>query len=123
MSSTNVHSNPYLCGGDTRGINPKQGIEIPPKASGRGPSRLAVVEGEKAEIPAWSNISVRDGKKVEARATLNDYSKSLDSLQESDIKDVLVGDMKKIVQAIKKQKEKKVAQPTRKQTERVDMEK
>ena len=40
MSSTNVHSNPYLCGGDTRGINPKQGIEIPPKASGRGPSRL-----------------------------------------------------------------------------------
>lgn len=123
MSSTNVHSNLYACGGATIGLDPKQGIEIPPKASGKCLSRLTVLEGEKTEIPASSNISVREGKKVEARATLNDYSKNLDSLQESDIKDVLVGDMKKIVQAIKEQKEKKVAQPTRKQTGRADMEK
>lgn len=124
MSSTNVHSNLYACGGATIGLDPKQGVEIPPKSSGKSPSRLEVIEGEKAVIPVSENITIKDGKNVEARATLNNYSKSLEALEESDIKDVLVGDMKKIVQAIKEQqKNRESVQPTKEQDEKIEMEK
>ena len=99
MSSTNVHSNVYACGGETIAKEPNQGIEMPPKNAGKGPKRLDVIEGEKAVISAASNIVVKDGKKVAARATYNE-AKDINQLEAGDIKDVLVGNMSKIEQAI-----------------------
>ena len=73
MSSTNVHSNPnkHIVGGQTIPGEPNESLQMPPQASGRGPSVLNVIEGEKAEIPTQPNIVVKDGKKVVGRATMD----------------------------------------------------
>ena len=73
MSSTNVHSNPnkHIVGGQTIPGEPNESLQMPPQASGRGPSVLDVIEGEKAEIPTQPNIVVKDGKKVVGRATMD----------------------------------------------------
>lgn len=62
MSSTNVHSNDYkhICGGQTIPETPDKSLKMPPKAAGRGPSRIEVIEGEKAIINAQSNLVVKD---------------------------------------------------------------
>ena len=119
MSSTNVHSNLYACGGETIAKSPEKGIDMPPKNAGKGPKRLDVIEGEKASIPTINNIVVRDGKKVAARATYND-AKNINELEASDIKDVLVGNMAKIEQAINERTGKSTSR-ARKKSE--DMEK
>ena len=73
MSSTNVHSNPnkHIVGGQTIPGEPNDSLQMPPQASGRGPSVLDVIEGEKAVISAQSNVVVKDGKKVVGRATMD----------------------------------------------------
>ena len=73
MSSTNVHSNPnkHIVGGQTIPGEPNESLQMPPQASGRGPSVLDVREGEKAVISAQSNVVVKDGKKVVGRATMD----------------------------------------------------
>lgn len=99
MSSTNVHSNLYVCGGETIAISPEKGIDMPPKNAGRGPKRLDVIEGEKAVIPALVNVVVKEGKKTVARATYNE-NKNISKLQENDINDILFGDLDKVKKAI-----------------------
>ena len=71
MSSTNVHSNEYLHihGGQTIPKEPNEHIQIPPRASGRGPTKIEVLKGEKAVITAQNNIVVKDGKEIIGRAT------------------------------------------------------
>ena len=74
MSSTSVHSNPnkHIVGGQTIPGQPNEDLQIPPQASGKGPSVLDVmVKGEKAVIPTQPNIVVKDGKKVVGRATMD----------------------------------------------------
>lgn len=73
MSSTNVHSNNYkhICGGQTIPETPDKSLKMPPKAAGRGPSRIEVIEGEKAVINAQSNLVVKNKDKVVGRATLD----------------------------------------------------
>ncbi len=73
MSSTSVHSNPnkHIVGGQTIPGQPNEDLQIPPQASGKGPSVLDVIEGEKAVIPTQPNIVVRDGKKVVGRAAMD----------------------------------------------------
>ena len=119
MSSTNVHSNLYACGGETIAKSPEQGIEMPPKNAGKGPSRLNVIEGERATIPASNNIVVKDDKKVVARADY-DVTKSLEDLEISDITDVLVGNIAKIEQAMNEKTGKSTIKGHKKS---VDMEK
>lgn len=73
MSSTNVHSNNYkhICGGQTIPETPDKSLKMPPKAAGRGPSRIEVIEGEKAVINAQSNLVVKNKDKVVGRAILD----------------------------------------------------
>lgn len=73
MSSTNVHSkeNIHIVGGQTIPGEPNENLEMPPHASGKGPSVLEVREGEKAVIPTQPNIVVKDGKNVVGRATMD----------------------------------------------------
>ena len=73
MSSTNVHSNPnkHIVGGQTIPGEPNESLQMPPQASGRGPSVLDVIEGVKAEIPTRPYILVKDGRKVVGRATMD----------------------------------------------------
>ena len=68
MSSTNVHSM-YICGGQTIPQDPDKELKMPPQASGRGPSKIEVIEGERAGIPVQDNYVVKDNKKVVGRAT------------------------------------------------------
>ena len=74
MSSTSVHSNPnkHIVGGQTIPGQPNEDLQIPPQASGKGPSVLDVIEGKKAVIPTQRNIVVKDGKKVVGRATMDE---------------------------------------------------
>ena len=68
MSSTNVHSkNLHICGGQTLPKEPEEGLDMPPRASGRGPAKIEVLEGPNTEISAISNVVVKDGDKVVGR--------------------------------------------------------
>lgn len=84
MSSTNVHSkndNLHICGGQTIPQEPDEELKMPPQASGRGPAKIEVIEGEKAVITAQPNIVVKDGKTVVGRATEDGQVLSGDAAQ------------------------------------------
>ena len=84
MSSTNVHSkndNLHMCGGQTIPQEPDKELKMPPQASGRGPAKIEVLEGEKTFIVAQDNIVVKDGKNTIGRATLDGQVLSGNAIQ------------------------------------------
>lgn len=106
MSSTNVHSNSYIVGGDTRLTeNEKEPVEMrqynekKEPLAGEGPSRLEVLEGPRTEIIASEGIAVKDKGSIEAIASCN---KKVDTrnLKISDITVVNFGYFATIKQAI-----------------------
>lgn len=115
MSSTNVHSNnnPYLVGGNTEftenekePVNMNQYNEKGEPLSGKGPSRLKVIEGPNTEIKVYNNITARDeerNNKAEARAICKEgkYNKNM---QITDITMVLWGRISAIEKATKEGK-------------------
>lgn len=115
MSSTNVHSNPYIVGGDTnftenekQPVNMQQYNEKGEPSAGEGPSRLEVIEGPNTEIVASDNIVARDDEKnneVKARAICKDGT-NIKNMEISDITVVMVGQIAAFKQAIDKRKAK-----------------
>ena len=89
MSSTNVHSNKeqHICCGQTIATEESDTITIPPKASGRGPSIIEIIEGDKIEINAQSNLVIKDKNKTVGRVTTDGK--------------VLTGDKKAVEKALK----------------------
>lgn len=76
MSSTNVHSNPCIVGGDTnftglekQPVEMRQYNEKGEPLAGKGPSRLEIKEGPNTEILTSNNIVVKDENKIIGRAT------------------------------------------------------
>ncbi len=101
MSSTNVHSSnqKHICCGQTIATEESNTITIPPKASGRGPSIIEVLEGPQAEITASEGIAVKDKGSIEAIASC-DKKGDIQKLEISDIIVVNVGHLATIKQAI-----------------------
>ena len=71
MSSTNVRSKDYkhICGGQTIPSTTDKSLKMPPKAAGRGPSRIEVIEGEKAVISVQDTLVLKNKGRVVGRAT------------------------------------------------------
>ncbi len=74
MSSTNVHSNQniHIVGGQT--IPPEKlsdGLEIPPKGAGKGPTKKDVREGEQVIISVQNHYAGKEGKNILGRVSEN----------------------------------------------------
>ena len=98
MRSTNVPSNKYVVGGDTKftgeekePVKMEQYNEKGEPLAGKGPTRLQVVKGQNAVIQVQPNIVIKDGKNVIGRA--NTEGK------------VLSGDAEKVSIALKEDKD------------------
>ena len=69
MSSTNVHSSKYLCGGYTIFTGrEKEPVEMPPKQSGKGPSREDT-KNNGMEIQAYDTVVMKENDVVLRRTT------------------------------------------------------
>ena len=86
MSSTNVHSNLHIVGGQTIPGEPNEVLEMPPQASGMGPAKIEVIKGEKAEISVQDNIVARDENGTKPRA----ICKQGTEINNMDIKDIVI---------------------------------
>ena len=98
MRSTNVPSNKYVVGGDTKftgeekePVEMRQYNEKGEPLAGKGPTRIEVIQGPNAVMQVQDNIVVKEGKKVVGRATKEGK--------------VLSGDSKKVNQALKEDKD------------------
>ena len=112
MSSTNVHSNPCIVGGDTSFTgNEKEPVEMRQynekgePSAGKGPSRLEVIEGPKAEIPASNGIAAKDKNRIKAIAQCKEVI-DINKVEIKDITIVNVGQIAAFKKAIDERKAK-----------------
>ena len=107
MSSTNVHSDPYIVCGDIKFIARGQPIVIMQKhnkkgelLAGKGPSILEVIKGTNTVIPAAEGIAAKNDKGLGAIAICRDGT-NIKDMDITDVTVVKIGKIETIEQAIK----------------------